>query len=66
MEAPPPLVLTVNKRYFIEDKFLVVDCLYDQKVSGPVGLHAGERVIILHRVLCNHDISVVLEDKTFT
>lgn len=30
----PPIVLAMNKRYFIEDKYLVIDCLYDQKVSS--------------------------------
>lgn len=31
----PSVVLAMNRRYFIEDKYLVIDCLYDQKVSSP-------------------------------
>lgn len=27
------VVLATNKRYFIEDKFLAIDCVYDQTVS---------------------------------
>lgn len=30
----PSVVLAMNKRYFIEDKYLIIDCLYDQKVSS--------------------------------
>lgn len=29
----PPVVLAANRRYFIEDKFLILDCFYDKNVS---------------------------------
>lgn len=34
METPSSVIMSVNKRYFIEDKFLIVDCFYDQKVPN--------------------------------
>lgn len=27
------VILAMNKRYFVEDKYLIVDCIYDPKVS---------------------------------
>lgn len=29
----PTVLLAMNRRYFIEDTFLVVDCYFDQKVK---------------------------------
>lgn len=33
MESAMSVVLGTNKRYFIENKFLLMDCFYDLKVS---------------------------------
>lgn len=36
MGTPSAVIILVNKRYFIEDKFLIVDCFYDQKVPNKL------------------------------
>lgn len=35
------VILAMNKRYFVEDKYLLVDCIYNPKVSPPyqIALH---------------------------
>ncbi|XP_060872891.1 uncharacterized protein LOC132946826 [Metopolophium dirhodum] len=48
MESPS-VILETNKRYFIEDKFLIVNCFYDQKKIRPwlkdwIGLYPCDNV----------------------
>lgn len=43
----PSVVFSMNKRNFIEDKYLVVDCLYDQTVSSPYEIFSCVDIILL-------------------
>jgi len=67
MESPPSVMLTTNKRYFVEEKFLLIDCFYDLKVSRSCPFYAifSQQHVPSnwYAIYCNHNLLMCLENE---